>query len=140
QQLLSFARQQPLKTENYNLNTLITNFDPVLRRAGHSRITFRFDLSEKLPAVVIDAARFEAALLNLVVNARDAMPDGGLLTISTEVLMLRDREIGTLGAGRYVKVSVADTGMGLSQDVAARAMEPFFTTKEMGKGTGLGLS
>jgi PAS domain S-box-containing protein len=140
QQLLSFARQQPLKADKHNLNTLIRAFEAVLRRAGNSSITFEIRLASMAMTVLIDAARFEAALLNLVVNARDAMPNGGKLVIATANVELAEREIGDLAAGAYVKVSVSDTGEGMPSEVAARAFEPFFTTKEIGKGTGLGLS
>jgi PAS domain S-box-containing protein len=140
QQLLSFARRQPLKVDKYNLNALIGGFEAVFRRAGNSSIAFEINLAPALKTVAIDAARFEAALLNLVVNARDAMPDGGKLAIATESVELGEREIGSLAAGSYVKVTVSDTGEGMPAEVAARAFEPFFTTKEIGKGTGLGLS
>ena len=140
QQLLSFARRQPLKAGIYNLNTLISGFEAVLRRAGNSSMVFGLSLESMVKTVSVDAARFEAALLNLVVNARDAMPNGGKLFIATANVELNERQIGNLAAGAYVKVSVADTGMGMPPEVAARAFEPFFTTKEIGKGTGLGLS
>ena len=140
QQLLSFARQQPLRTDRLRIDNLISNFEPVLQRAGQSNIDFRVQLQANDVAVNIDAARFEAALLNLVVNARDAMPDGGTLTIRSESVALADKEIGSLPDGTYVKVSVCDTGCGMPEDVTRRAFEPFFTTKEIGKGTGLGLS
>lgn len=140
QQLLTFARQQPLKSESYSLNTLITTFEPVLRRAVDASIAFRIELADSIPAVLIDAARFEAALLNLIVNARDAMERGGDLIVATEAVDLKDKQIGVLPAGRYVKVCVSDTGAGMPQDVLKRAMEPFYTTKALGKGTGLGLS
>jgi CheY-like chemotaxis protein len=90
--------------------------------------------------VLLDVARFESALLNLVVNARDAMPEGGRIVIAVENIELGAGAVGTLAAGPYVRVSVADTGSGMAPEVAARACEPFFTTKEVGKGTGLGLS
>jgi PAS domain S-box-containing protein len=140
QQLLSFARQQPLQVEKCNLNKLIGAFEAVLRRAGNSSIAVELSLAPALKPAVVDAARFEAALLNLVVNARDAMPRGGQLTIATANAELGERQINHLAAGAYVKVSVTDTGTGMPPDVAARAFEPFFTTKEIGKGTGLGLS
>jgi CheY-like chemotaxis protein len=88
----------------------------------------------------VDSARFESALLNLVLNARDAMPMGGTLTIAAANVELGDGQFGNLKAGTYVNVSVSDTGNGMPPEVAARAFEPFFTTKEIGKGTGLGLS
>lgn len=140
QQLLSFARRQPLKANKYDLNTLIGSFEAVLRRAGNSAIAFEVSLASAMKIVSVDAARFESALLNLVVNARDAMPNGGKLTIATANVELGERQIGRLAAGAYVKISVADTGTGMPLEVAARAFEPFFTTKEIGKGTGLGLS
>lgn len=140
QQLLSFARQQPLMSEKNSVNHIIRGFEAVLRRAVNSAISFALDLEPKISAVYVDASRFETALLNLVVNARDAMPDGGALVITTSEVALADKEISGLAAGSYVKVSVTDTGCGMTPEVAARAFEPFFTTKEMGKGTGLGLS
>jgi PAS domain S-box-containing protein len=140
QQLLSFARQQPLKVDTHDLNTVIRGFESVLQRAGNSSVRFNLDLAPQLRLVRVDAARFEAALLNLVVNSRDAMPEGGELTISTVDVDLAEHAVGRLPAGPYVKVSVRDTGSGMPPDVAARAFEPFFTTKAVGKGTGLGLS
>jgi PAS domain S-box-containing protein len=140
EQLLTFARQQPLKVEHHNLNTVIGGFESVLRRASTSAIHFEFKLSPRLHTVLIDAACFEATLLNLIVNARDAMPQGGSLVLATDNAEIGEREMGALTAGSYVKVTVTDTGTGMSQEVAARAFEPFFTTKEVGKGTGLGLS
>jgi PAS domain S-box-containing protein len=140
QQLLSFARQQPLMVENYDLNAVINGFEPVLRRAGHSAIEMEIRSAPESATVLLDAARFEAALLNLVVNARDAMPDGGKLTVAVENVLLGAGEVGNLAPGAYVRVSVADTGTGMPPAVVARAFEPFYTTKEIGKGTGLGLS
>ena len=140
QQLLAFARQQPLQAETRSLNRIITGFEPVLRRAGNSNIEFEIDLDRKAHSAVIDSARFESALLNLVVNARDAMPDGGRIVIATRNVVLNHHEAGSLPAGEYVKVTVSDTGTGMPREVVARAFEPFFTTKEVGKGTGLGLS
>ncbi|SAK60757.1 PAS domain-containing sensor histidine kinase [Caballeronia ptereochthonis] len=140
QQLLSFARQQPLQADVYDLNALIREFDPMLARAGDRTTHCELRLHSGRALALVDAARFEAALLNLVVNAIDAMPDGGAVTISTNIID-SDREVtATLPAGRYVHISVADTGAGMSHDVLAQAFEPFFTTKPAGKGTGLGLS
>ncbi len=140
QQLLAFARQQPLQVETRNVNGIIAGFESVLRRAGNASIEFGFDLEPKLRSAVIDTARFESALLNLVVNARDAMPLGGRLTIATTNATLKAGDIGTLAPGQYVRVAVSDTGTGMSPETVMRAFEPFYTTKEMGKGTGLGLS
>ncbi|ALK98176.1 histidine kinase [Massilia sp. WF1] len=141
QQLLAFARQQPLQAETRNLNRIITGFEPVLRRAGNASIEFEVDLDRKAHSAVIDSARLESALLNLVVNARDAMPDGGRIVIATRnVTLERHHQAGSLPAGDYVRITVADTGTGMPPQVVSRAFEPFFTTKEVGKGTGLGLS
>jgi PAS domain S-box-containing protein len=140
QQLLSFARQQPLKVDLVDPNQLIEGFETMLRRAGAANIDFALDLDENLETVAVDAARFESALLNLVVNARHAMPDGGSITIRTSNVVLQANEVGQLPAGIYVRTSVIDTGHGMAPEVMARAFEPFFTTKEQGKGTGLGLS
>ncbi|WP_036168770.1 PAS domain-containing sensor histidine kinase [Massilia sp. 9096] len=140
QQLLAFARQQPLQAETRNINRIVTGFETVLRRAGNADIEFNIELDRKTHNATIDSARFESALLNLVVNARDAMPEGGSITISTANATLAERQAGSLAAGEYVRVTVRDTGSGMPPDVIARAFEPFFTTKEVGKGTGLGLS
>jgi PAS domain S-box-containing protein len=140
QQLLSFARQQPLKTEAHDLNALIHAFEPMLQRAGDASIRLAFELALERAPVTLDAARFEAALLNLVVNARDATPHGGTIRIGTDCVEFLTNVVGGLPAGRYVRASVSDTGTGMPPEVVARAFEPFFTTKEPGKGTGLGLS
>ncbi|MES2756063.1 MAG: PAS domain S-box protein [Pseudomonadota bacterium] len=140
QQLLSFARRQPLKQENLNLNDVIGSFEAVLRRASRGSVAFELDLAAQLPPVRIDAAQLEASLLNLIVNARDATPDGGTISLRTAVVELGVGEVTTLPAGRYVVVEVGDTGAGMTTDTMSRALEPFFTTKPVGKGTGLGLS
>jgi len=140
QQLLSFARQQPLTVERYDLNRVIRSFEPVLRRAGNSAIEMDIRRAHDAKTVLLDAARFEAALLNLVVNARDAMPAGGKLVVAVENVELGAGKVGTLAPGSYVRTSVSDTGTGMPPAVVSRAFEPFFTTKEIGKGTGLGLS
>jgi len=140
QQLLSFARQQPLKPERHDLNALIRDFEPMLRRAGSTSVRLELVMSTDESTALVDAARFEAALLNLVVNACDAMPDGGTIIISTERVEVTSGTVGNLPAGSYVWVCVTDSGTGMSPEVASRAFEPFYTTKETGKGTGLGLS
>jgi len=139
-QLLSFARQQPLVHEKHNLNRVINSFESVLRRANRGSVMFDISLAPSLPTVMVDAAQFEAALLNLIVNARDATPDGGSISLQTEVVTLQKAEINQLPAGKYVKVTLTDTGQGMSPEVASHAVEPFFTTKPPGRGTGLGLS
>lgn len=140
QQLLTFARQQPLEQGNYNLNVVIGKFEAVLRRASAEPIRFVVDLAPTLRLVRTDVVQLEAAILNLVSNARDAMPDGGTLTVRTANTDLAQEVASGRAAGAYVMVEVADTGVGMTADVAARAFEPFFTTKPVGKGTGLGLS
>ena len=140
QQLLSFARQQPLRQDKHDLNALVSSFEALLRRARHESVSIDLDLQQGLKPVMIDPAQFEAALLNLVTNANDAMPNGGVLTIRTENTALAAHQVGSLPAGEFVKVTVSDTGTGMAPEVAARAIEPFFTTKELGKGTGMGLS
>lgn len=140
QQLLSFARQQPLKTERLRLNALIREFEPMLHRVGNALIKCELRLAPHECTVILDASRFEAALLNLVANSRDAMPDGGTIVIGTERVDVSESPVGALTAGAYVKISVSDTGMGMPASVMARALDPFFTTKEPGRGTGLGLS
>ena len=140
QQLLSFARQQPLKQDDYNLNDVIESFEAVLRRASGGGVEFRVVRADMLPLVRLDSAQFEAALLNLIVNARDATPDGGAITVRTDMVELGAGQVGALPAGVYVRVRVEDSGAGMSREVAAKAIEPFFTTKPLGQGTGLGLS
>jgi PAS domain S-box-containing protein len=139
-QLLSFARQQPLRPEARDVGRLVTAFETVLRRANRSAVRFEVHVRPRMPPILVDATQFETALLNLVVNARDATADGGLITISANVRDLAHEHVGRLPAGRYIEVSVTDTGAGMPADVASRAVEPFFTTKSPGKGTGLGLS
>jgi PAS domain S-box-containing protein len=141
QQLLAFARRQPLRPDLYNVNALIGGFEAILRRACQELVSFELILAPHVPTVRLDARQFEVALLNLAINARDAMPNGGKLVITTDDIMLTERDrIGALAPGPYARVTVRDSGSGMSPDVVQRAFEPFFTTKEFGKGTGLGLS
>lgn len=142
QQLLAFSRRQPLQPTAHDPNLLIGGFESVLRRACGETVDLHLSLGQSSDAISVDGAQFEAALLNLVVNARDAMPNGGMLTIATSSRVLDQDKARAIGmpAGRYVRVEVQDTGTGMAPDVAARVFEPFFTTKEVGKGTGLGLS
>lgn len=140
QQLLSFARQQPLVQDNYNVNKVIQKFEAILRRAVAPDVRFDLDLCEQPNLVRIDAVQFEAAVLNLVSNACDAMPDGGALIIRTETTTLGEHQVAALPGGEYLLMTVTDNGTGMPADVLARAVDPFFTTKPVGKGTGLGLS
>lgn len=140
QQLLAFARQQPLKPETRNVNRLIAGFESVLRRAGTANIDFEVRLDPHVQSVLVDSASFESALLNLVVNARDAMPKGGSISVESAAVTLHANEVPNLGAGQYVRVTVRDNGTGMSDETRERAFEPFYTTKPVGKGSGLGLS
>lgn len=139
QQLLSFARQQPVKPERARVNRIIDSFEAVLRRAVKSTVKVELELGTGLPDILVDTPQLESALLNLVVNARDAIGEAGTITIGTS-LATQPGGNGALPAGDYVCLSVRDTGSGMTAEVAKRAVEPFFTTKELGKGTGLGLS
>jgi PAS domain S-box-containing protein len=141
QQLLAFARSQPLRPDKCDVNELIRSFEAVLRRACADRASFEMQLAPKLRHAMLDAPQFEIALLNLMVNAHDALPNGGHVILRTENIMIdRKDRVGTLQPGLYVKITVQDTGIGMTHEVAQRAFEPFFTTKEVGKGTGMGLS
>jgi len=140
QQLLAFARQQPLRQEPHDAGRVIRSFESVLRRALPDDMRLHLHLVADLPQAMIDPTQFESALLNLVVNARDAMDGRGEVLLDLAAVSLAAGEVEQLPAGRYVRVVVKDSGMGMSRETMARAIEPFFTTKEVGKGTGLGLS
>ncbi len=142
QQLLAFARRQDLHTEVVCVDELIPTFEHLLDRAVGDTITVKFKPCSGTWLCRTDPHQLETAVLNLAINARDAMPKGGTLTISTTNRTVSEEEGQKLGSngGDYVVVSVADTGIGMSPDVVARIFEPFFTTKALGKGTGLGLS
>jgi signal transduction histidine kinase/ActR/RegA family two-component response regulator len=143
QQLLAFSRRQPLRPEVHNINALIEGFEAVLRRACPEPIELEMVLNPRPLSANIDSAQFETALLNLIVNARDAMPEGGRVRISTgrrKLGAVEAKAMSELRPGDYVTVAVADTGEGMAPEVVSRVFEPFFTTKEVGKGSGLGLS
>jgi PAS domain S-box-containing protein len=138
QRMLSFARRQELKREAVDLADLVRGMQGLLDRSLGPTVTVRVDIADDLPAAETDANQLESALLNLAVNARDAMPDGGEITISARAATLDKNEAG-LQAGAYVRLAVSDTGAGMDKETLARATEPFFTTKGVGKGTGLGV-
>jgi signal transduction histidine kinase/CheY-like chemotaxis protein len=138
QRLLAFARQQDLKTEPVDLGTLIRGMIDLLERSLGPRIALRLNIPGGLPPAHIDANQLELAILNLAINARDAMQDGG--SIDIKVAKHRAGSDGPLTPGDYLKVSVIDTGAGMNPETLKKAIEPFFSTKPLGKGTGLGLS
>ncbi len=141
--LLAFSREQPLDPKVLDPNELISGMSDILRRTLGSNIELETQLAEGLWETCIDAHELENAVLNLAVNARDAMPGGGRLVVSTENISIDDNYAAQnpgLAPGEYVKVSVSDTGEGMAPEIVARAFDPFFTTKPIGKGTGLGLS
>jgi len=141
--LLAFARRQALDPRSIDVNRQILAMEGMLRRTLGEHIEFRFAMAAAPRTAMVDPAQLETAILNLAINARDAMPNGGRLTIETGDAELDDAYAAQnedVVTGKYVLVAVADSGSGMSPDVAARAFEPFFTTKDVGKGTGLGLS
>jgi PAS domain S-box-containing protein len=141
--LLAFARRQPLDPKPVNVNQLVTSMEELLRRTIGEQIQLEIVTGGGLWGTFCDPHQLESALLNLAINARDAMPNGGRLTIEATNAHL-DRyyatEMGDLTPGQYVALSVSDTGVGMAATVKARAFDPFFTTKPIGQGTGLGLS
>ncbi|WP_296166870.1 PAS domain S-box protein [uncultured Brevundimonas sp.] len=139
-QLLAFSRRQTLRPQPVDLNAHILEGEPLLKRAVGEAVELRLRLRRGGAAVNVDVAQFEAALLNLVVNARHAVKDGGRIGIQTQSCVVQTGDVIDLPAGQYVCVSVSDNGAGMDADVMARVFEPFFTTKAVGKGTGLGLS
>jgi signal transduction histidine kinase/CheY-like chemotaxis protein len=138
QRLLAFARQQDLRAVSVDLRALIEGMVDLLQRSLGPRVELRLDIPRGLPPARIDANQLELAILNLAINARDAMPDGGRIYIA--VAEYEAKGDAMLVPGQYLKLSVADTGTGMSPEILKRAIEPFFSTKQVGKGTGLGLS
>jgi PAS domain S-box-containing protein len=141
--LLTFARRRQLAAEVINLNEQVRGMTELLQRTLGDMIELRTHLAPDLWLARVDAGEVEAAVINLAINARDAMPDGGKLTIRTENAVLDEGEIGFEGpltAGEYVRISVTDNGTGMTKETLSRVFEPFFTTKPPGRGTGLGLS
>lgn len=137
-QLLAFSRVQRLEVKPTHVAPLIEGMRPLLRNVLGPGVGNKFSLDEHRIPIMADPTQLELAVLNLAINARDAMPDGGKLTIATKPVRIVDDP--ELEDGDYVELCVHDTGVGMPPEVAARAFEPFFTTKEVGKGTGLGLS
>ncbi len=143
QQLLAFSRIQSLSPEAICINDLLPEIEMLVRRAVGSEIEVHFDLIEGLWSCRVDPNQLESAILNLAINARDAMRNGGSVKITTANLTLDHAaaaELGDITPGKYVAITLSDSGSGMPQAVLSRVFEPFFTTKEVGKGSGLGLS
>jgi signal transduction histidine kinase len=141
--LLTFARRQAVQVERRNVNDLLKEFHPILLRAIDVKINLETCLAPDLPDCRTDPAQFQSAILNVVINARDAMPGSGRLSITTaETILEAEDLLGNEDArpGRFVSVSIQDDGSGMAPDILDRVFEPFFTTKDVGKGSGLGLS
>jgi len=143
QQLLAFSRKQTIEMKPVDLNKVLTGFEKLLRRTIREDIAIELLLAPSLPFVRADVGQMEQVVMNLAVNAQDAMPDGGILTLETTVTELDEAAAAThqgIEPGRYVMLSAADTGQGMDAETIAHIFEPFFTTKDVGKGTGLGLA
>jgi nitrogen-specific signal transduction histidine kinase/CheY-like chemotaxis protein len=142
-QLLAFSRKQVLKPVSTDINDTVSVFDVLIEKAVGGNRSVQWSLAPELPRAYIDSAQLQSALLNLVVNARDAMPLSGTIKIFTEARYLAAKNYQApynVPEGLYVVLGVSDTGTGMEPSVAERAIEPFFTTKDVGQGTGLGLS
>jgi PAS domain S-box-containing protein len=138
-QLMAFARKQNLQVEYLPLNTLVSDMQELLERSVGAAVRLALDLEPDVWPVMADANQLQTALLNLAINARDAMPNGGSLRIASGNVCIENDE-ADLSAGDYATLTVQDNGTGMTEAVQARLFEPFFTTKEIGKGTGLGLA
>jgi len=141
--LLAFSRQHAFKPETIDIQAVISDQVRLLKRATGGKVTLQEAHTDDICTVTVDVAQLRCALTNLVVNARDAMPDGGTIAISTYNAKVTERDLAsedTLKPGNYVVTEVADSGVGMSPETLHRIFEPFFTTKDVGKGTGLGLS
>ncbi|MGF6157303.1 PAS domain S-box-containing protein [Ensifer sp. KUDG1] len=139
QRLLAFARRQDLSVDPVDLRTLVRDMTDLLKRSVGTSIAIETVIPDRMDPVLADSNQLELALLNLVVNARDAMPNGGRISITLQVASLA-KDDDELAQGRYGVLSVADEGHGMDEETLKKAIEPFFSTKELGKGTGLGLS
>ena len=139
QRLLSFSRQRDMRLQAVDVNQVITGMNDLLTRTLGGVVRIERQLTDDLWTAMVDPDQLELAILNLCINARDAMAESGTLTLSTRNEAVEEGRIAELNGGDYVVISVADTGTGIPPEVLTRVLEPFFTTKEVGKGTGLGL-
>jgi CheY-like chemotaxis protein len=142
-QLLLFSRKQPLNIISINLNTIVSNIAQMLQRMIGENITVSLDLHPDLWFIQADKSKIEQIILNLAVNARDAMPEGGILNIKTENIHISDELVSRIPnsrQGQFICLTITDSGTGIDKQTLIHIFEPFFTTKEAGKGTGLGLS
>ncbi|GBD48641.1 response regulator [Methylopila sp. Yamaguchi] len=142
QRLLAFSRRQSLDPRAIDVNALVRSLEELLLRTIGESIVLQLSLAEPLDAAIADANQLESAILNLAINARDAMPDGGALTVETREVEIEPgaRHDRDLPAGAYIVITIADTGVGISTERMKKVFDPFFTTKPIGQGTGLGLS
>ena len=142
-QLLTFGRKQAMQNETVDINSLIIDLETILRKLAGQSISFSIVLDPEIKPIEADPGQIEQVIVNLVVNALDAMPSGGQLTIETKKTHLDEaycREQHGAVPGNYAMIAVSDKGYGMNSDTLSRVFEPFFTTKEKGSGTGLGLS
>jgi two-component system cell cycle sensor histidine kinase/response regulator CckA len=143
QQLLAFSRKQIMRLEVTDINKLLRHLSDMLSRLIGEHITLQYRFAESLPCCEADVCSIEQVILNLAVNARDAMPQGGILSVETNVIQISPAYAGShpeASAGEFICITVADTGCGMNEQTKSRLFEPFFTTKEVGKGTGMGLA
>lgn len=142
--MLAVARRQPLKPEPTSISTVLEEMEAILPRTLGPDIEMKYDIKKKLPNVLVDRSGLENVILNLAINSSHAMPNGGKFYITSEVMHLTKEnpivKLDNMSPGKYVQMSVTDTGSGMTKETLSRAFEPFFTTKERGKGTGLGLA
>ena len=142
-QLLTFTRKQIVQSQPIDLDAVVRGMEPMLRRLLYENIRLETTLHDSLPAIIGDASQLEQLIMNLAVNASDAMPHGGDLTLATSVVRVTPADTYShpgVGAGQYVLLTVSDTGVGMDEKTVSRIFEPFFTTKGIGRGTGLGLA
>jgi signal transduction histidine kinase len=140
QRLLAFARRQPLQPTAIDLTSLVEGMADLVSSTSGPQVNVLVDVADNLPPALADANQLEMAVLNLSVNSRDAMPEGGTLTISASLEQTDGGHRSQLPAGHYIRLAVADTGVGMDKETRERAIEPFYSTKGVGRGTGLGLS